>query len=559
MKRFDRQRGSMVVTAIVLTAALGAAGVILAKMYTSGKKADSEHAASDKALNLAEAGTQAILAQLKANNCDPTKLSGMTKVGNDVVVTQSVASAGQFVTIFRPTPGTANSWTVIVKESRGRRAARFPGVTCSTGGVCSSYALVANAGLTIDDRAKMNGKGVIPCKTSTDHHNDNDWKRGRGHSGGGGGHGNSGGGHHGGLLDYPWKQLFCSLDIVQPAFADGGSGGHGGGGSGGHGGRDDGRSGNRGEDNWTGWGSCGGWGHWHRDCMGDCNVLTSAGELEKQTVALVDLPAFIASTGAQGDVTVSSNAALGTGQYGNITVSNNTTVTFNVSDGTYYINRLDLGNNATLKMAPGTYYISQLNTSSGGGGHGGSGGGGHGGSGGHGSLLDFPWKKWFGWLEMKPAFADGGSGGHGGSGGGGGGNSSNNVSLVVSPSGVVKLYVQSAEFGNNLQLNTGGSAANFGMYVYSSLTAGNNASIAGVVYAPSGSTRIQVGNNGELNGSVLSGGQVTFGSGFTLTYDDAVVTAVNSLTPANLCAGGDSSSGGKVSPGQWKEGRQDQN
>ncbi|MBF0425037.1 MAG: hypothetical protein HQL66_04345 [Magnetococcales bacterium] len=578
MKRHDKQRGSMAVAAIVLTVTLAGAGVVLGKMYKSSKDAEAEHRAADKALNLAEAGTQSILSQLKANSCDPTKLSGATSVGNSVEIVQSMAGVGRFKAVFVPVANKTNTWTVIVKEGgSSRRAAKFPGVTCSTGGVCTTYALVGNKSLYIDDRAQMNGMNVIPCKTSTKHRG-RDWKNrgdwddddgyhGQGHwSGGGGGHGNSGGGggnsggghgnsgghgggnsgggggsgggHHGGLLDYKWKQWFCWLDVVQPAYADHGNSGGGGGNSGGHGGG--GGSGDgwgRQRDGWDfhGWGRCRGWGHWHQDCMGDCNVLTSDGALEKQTVTLPDLPNFITSTGAQGDVTVTSNTSKGPGQYNRITVTDSKTLTFNQTGGTYYIKQLNLGDNATLNLAPGDYYITDWNTKD---------------WWWFGSLPEPMWKRWFaGFGLIKPAFAGGHWYDHQGGGDG--------PSINITPSGVVKLYVQDIDLKNNAQLNTGGAVGNLGIYVYKSFVAGDSADVTGIVYASDASTSIRIGRNASLTGAVLSAGSVTMSNNSRLIYNDAASAAVKALSPTALCAGGGSSSEGQVTPGSWTEDRKD--
>ncbi|MBF0152491.1 MAG: hypothetical protein HQL64_01985 [Magnetococcales bacterium] len=281
MMKYSKQRGSLAMTALVLMVALGVAGVVLSRMYQSSQSAGTQNVAGDKAFNLADAGTESILAQLKANGCDPTALSGAsttTSGGNTTtVVTQSIANQGSFTVTFQKPTGTGNTWSVTAAAVGSRRVTNFPGLNCSSG------------------------------------------------------------------------------------------------------------------------------------------------------------------------------------------------------NGTYAMDRLTLGNNATVNMAPGTYYIAQLSLG-------------------------------------------------------------NNNSLVVTPSGVVKIYVQSANIGNNANLNNGGSAANLGIYAYTSLQVGNNANIHGVMNASSGAVSIQLGNNTNLQGSVVSNGPVSLGNNDLVTYGSAESSAVTSLGVA--CSGG---------------------
>ncbi|MBF0425036.1 MAG: hypothetical protein HQL66_04340 [Magnetococcales bacterium] len=382
------QRGSLATAALVILIGLAAVGIVMSRMYQSSSGASAQNTAGDSAFNLAEAGTQAILSQLRANGCNPAALSGAATSGSDVTVTQTITGKGVFRVTFHPTGGT-NTWSVTSAASGNRRVTNFPGLQCGTGGNPGcSYAVVGNTSLSVGNNAEVNDNSVT---------------------------------------------------------------------------------------------ACGG---------GSCNVLTSTGALQAHTVNIPALSSFVASSGVNGNITIGNNGSgtYGSGNYGTVTVGNNSTLTFNASGGTYYFNSMTLGNNVTLNLAPGTYSISQLSIG-------------------------------------------------------------NNLGLVVTPSGVVKVYTQTAAIGNNANINNNGTVANLGIYVYTSLQIGNNADVYGVISAPSGTTSVQLGNNDELDGSIVSGGSVTLGNNTEITYDTAASAAVTSLGVS--CAG--SSTGGTITAGTWRE------
>ncbi|MBF0175462.1 MAG: hypothetical protein HQL63_01235 [Magnetococcales bacterium] len=380
-----QQQGSMAVTAIILIAVLGTAGIVLSRMYQSSKTAESENTAGDRAFNLAEAGAQSVLAQLKASNCDPTLLAGKAMNGNDVVITQTISGQGVFSVTFHPT-GAPNTWSVSSVATGSRRITNFPSLSCGSSAGCS-YAVVGrnNNNLSVGNNTEVNSHSVS---------------------------------------------------------------------------------------------SCGG---------GTCNVLDASGARQSASVSLTALPTYVASTLADGN---KSGGPLGAGNYHDITIGNNGTLTFNTSEGAYYMNNLTLGNNVTVNMAPGTYHAARIQ---------------------------------FG----------------------------NNNNLVVTPSGVVKIFVNiQADIGNNANLNHGGNVANLGFYSYGSFQVGNNAHISGVVYAPGSATQVQLGNNTELTGSVISGGQVAIGNNTEITYDSAASAAVTAL---GISCGGGGGGGGTITHGTWGE------
>ncbi|MEO5372031.1 MAG: hypothetical protein H7833_18335 [Magnetococcus sp. DMHC-1] len=456
----NRQQGSLVIVAIVLMTVLGVIGVVMSKMYVSGNKASAENVSGDKALNLAEAGTQSILKQLKDKNCDPTQLSGAVQSGSDVVVTQTIAGQGQFSATFKSTG--PSQWTVTSAGTNNRRVTEFPGLSCgsSSSGSCD-YGVIGNSLLSVDkNNATINGNTITACNASSSDKDDS--KSGDSKSG------DKDSGKSSELPDHLWKKWFGSL-VIKPAFAESKD-------------KDDGKSGGSDKSGDSDKSS---------STSASCNVLTKAGKLESGTVAIPALSAFVASTEASGDVTVSSDTSRGTGEYKTVTINNNQALTFNVSGGTYKIKTLTLGNGATLNMAPGTYYISTLTANQ-------------------------------------------------------------NSKIKVTPSGVVKIYVQTADIQNNVEINKGGTVANLGIYYYTEFKSKNGADIDAVIYASSSTAKSEFDNNVKLHGSVISAGEVTLNK-IAITFDAAVTTAVASLAPGVTCTGGSSSGGGTITPGSWKE------
>ncbi|MBF0425035.1 MAG: hypothetical protein HQL66_04335 [Magnetococcales bacterium] len=369
-KRLYKQKGSMAVTALVLTAALAVVGLVVAKNYQSGKAADAQHAAGDKAFNLDEAAVQSVLSQLKAANCDPTQLSGKTMSGSDVVITQNIANQGSFTVTFHPT-GT-NTWSVTAAAVGNRRVTNFPGLSCSS----SSSGTYAIDHLTLGNNATVTmAPGNYTIGTLTLGNNNNlvvspsgvvkiyaqSTQIGNNASlNDGGSAGNLG------IFAYTALQIGNNANIAGVLHAPSSAvsvqlgnnanltGAVVGGGAvslgnndlltydasvtsaltslgvscvGGGGcpypvvGNTSLAVGNNSQVSGHNVGSCGG---------GSCNVVTSTGARQSQTVSIPALAAFVASTRVDGN---KSGGSLGPGQYDDITVGNNGAVTFTAGTG----------------------------------------------------------------------------------------------------------------------------------------------------------------------------------------------------------------------------------
>jgi len=113
-----------------------------------------------------------------------------------------------------------------------------------------------------------------------------------------------------------------------------------------------------------------------------------------------------------------------------------------------------------------------------------------------------------------------------------------NLTLSVSPAGPVRLFLLAlAPARNGLRLNAGGSAANLQMYLYgaSAILVGNTFDISAVIYSPD-SGLAQFGANGRFEGTVMTGGQIVFGSGSTFVYSAATSSAIAGLTACGTTA-----------------------
>lgn len=113
-----------------------------------------------------------------------------------------------------------------------------------------------------------------------------------------------------------------------------------------------------------------------------------------------------------------------------------------------------------------------------------------------------------------------------------------NLTLTVSPAGPVRLFLLAlAPARNGLRLNAGGSAANLQMFLYgaSAILVGNSSDIAAVIYSPD-SGLAQFGSSGRFDGTVMTGGQITFGNNTAFTYSAATSSAIAGLTACGSTA-----------------------
>ncbi|MBF0273391.1 MAG: hypothetical protein HQL98_15185 [Magnetococcales bacterium] len=99
-----RQRGALVVLAMILLAGVTAMGGSLAKMQVSGVDVAAEFSSGNKAFNMAETAIQVGLKQFKDAECDPSAVVGAAAEGTDgsTVVTQSLGEMGSFKLTFCP-------------------------------------------------------------------------------------------------------------------------------------------------------------------------------------------------------------------------------------------------------------------------------------------------------------------------------------------------------------------------------------------------------------------------------------------------------------------------
>ncbi len=192
---------------------------------------------------------------------------------------------------------------------------------------------------------------------------------------------------------------------------------------------------------------------------------------------------------ATGTINLTNQAAVTPGSYGTIQIDqNNLTTAF--SAGNYYIKELILSkNNATAQLAPGDYYIEKL-------------------------TMD------------------------------------NNTFITVSPSGPVRIFIMTSfQGGNEIGINANGNVQNMIIYLYSGVEMqignGNNGTqqtltFSGTIYSPFSNTTIQMGNNNNVQGAILSAGSVTVGNNTTFDYSATVQNAVIdslgcSVPPVTYC------------------------
>jgi hypothetical protein len=193
-------------------------------------------------------------------------------------------------------------------------------------------------------------------------------------------------------------------------------------------------------------------------------------------------PASFPATGTT-NVTVSSagTSSIASGSYNDITVSNwtaGTDATFATSGGTYYIDKLTINNNATAVFAPGTYFIDELDMGKTG-------------------------------------------------------------TIAISPAGVVKIFIgDKFEAGNDYKINSGGSVGNFQVFLYPGAdaqfgdqsAADSTKDFVGILYAPGSGSDIRFRINTDIQGAVISAGDVQIGNNTDFTYTAADQAAVGGTT-----------------------------
>jgi predicted acyltransferase (DUF342 family) len=112
----------------------------------------------------------------------------------------------------------------------------------------------------------------------------------------------------------------------------------------------------------------------------------------------------------------------------------------------------------------------------------------------------------------------------------------NKSSITISPTGTVRIFIEDEiDGGNNLFFNSGGDVENLQILMYpdSEFEIGNfnNASSTltfnGILYAPYDDVSIEVGNNTNLQGAILTAGDLEIGNNTNISYTDAVRDAVN--------------------------------
>lgn len=179
-------------------------------------------------------------------------------------------------------------------------------------------------------------------------------------------------------------------------------------------------------------------------------------------------PSFSSSTDKKNVSTISA------GTYNKIEIaSNNFTTAF--TGGTYYIKELILSkSNTTAQLAPGDYYIEKISMA-------------------------------------------------------------NNSFITISPAGPVRIFIKdSIQGGNEIGINANGAVENLIIYLYSdaSIDIGNgeqghsNLNFNGVIYSPYDNTSIEFGNNNDIQGAILSAGEIDVGNNTYFNYSSAVESAV---------------------------------
>lgn len=163
------------------------------------------------------------------------------------------------------------------------------------------------------------------------------------------------------------------------------------------------------------------------------------------------------------------------GSYDRIRSDGNSAFSSFSGGGTYYIEELEIdGNDAVIQFAPGDYFIEEIN-------------------------LD------------------------------------NRSHLTVFPEGLVRIFIKDKFEGkNNIFINSGGNPANLIIYLYdgAEVDVGNYNQGSGVlnfsgsIYSPFEDTEIEFGNNNNIEGSILSAGEVKVGNNTNFTYTTETQQAI---------------------------------
>ncbi len=110
-------------------------------------------------------------------------------------------------------------------------------------------------------------------------------------------------------------------------------------------------------------------------------------------------------------------------------------------------------------------------------------------------------------------------------------NAGDNYNLAIAAGARVTIYVNDALVaGNNLVLNSGGTASQLTLVVRSSISIQNNAQINGLLFSAG---TVSIGNNLNLNGGLAANGAISYGGGTTTINRNQ--EAIDNLTLPGLC------------------------
>ncbi|RUO74739.1 polymer-forming cytoskeletal protein [Pseudidiomarina sediminum] len=206
------------------------------------------------------------------------------------------------------------------------------------------------------------------------------------------------------------------------------------------------------------------------------NTPTPTGVVEDINMAFPPIdPAVFPSFNGSVDRTNPTNLPPGT--YDRINVSGNGGFA-STSGGTYYIEEIDFSNQTnTLQLAPGDYFVKDIDMG-------------------------------------------------------------NDSSITISPTGRVRIYIRDElNGGNNLFFNSGGSVPNLVIYLYDDAefeignfnqgSSSSDLTFNGVLYAPYENNEIEFGNNTNIQGAILTAGELEIGNNTEITYTDAIEDQVN--------------------------------
>lgn len=208
------------------------------------------------------------------------------------------------------------------------------------------------------------------------------------------------------------------------------------------------------------------------------SVTTSSGVQPPGQTLPPFLPTDFPANSATNDVSL-NGATLAQGAYDQISISNTVTL----SGGIYYIKGLTGDNDETLRMAAGDYFIETFSVG-------------------------------------------------------------NNFKLIVT-SGPVRIFIKtSLQTGNDPEFNASGNVADLQVFLYDYATlqfgnsdqANTSADFKGLIYAPGTNTSVQLGNNNDIQGAVLTGGSVSLGNNTDLLFDPATQAAIASISSCGLIA-----------------------